>query len=163
MTHDELQIAQPAQPAQPTASSSSSAVRCVGGRIVRPRRQEEESPSTQDVTLAGSRWIPQEEFNLVLLLTQAQHLVLDPIQEVHKCHLCHCPHCPHQHLRVRNPLQRPTQENPSGTSPPGYGQNGTGLGGDGTLNPGGGAPGGSGGEVQVPIQQEEESRQEEDP
>ena len=46
LTQDELQIAQPAQHAQPTESSSSSSVRCVGGRIVRPRQREKESPST---------------------------------------------------------------------------------------------------------------------
>ena len=53
-------------------------------------------------------------------------------------------------------------KSPSGTSPPRYDQNGTGSGGDGATNPGGCAPGWEA-EVQVLIQLEEDSRQDEAP
>ena len=55
---DELQIARPAQPSEQTKSSSSSSVRCVGGRIVRPRQWEEESPSTARNSIAVSMITP---------------------------------------------------------------------------------------------------------
>ena len=43
---DELQIARTPQPADDQEPSNASSIRCIDGRIVRPRQQEEESPST---------------------------------------------------------------------------------------------------------------------
>ena len=43
---DELQTARTSQPADIQKSSITSSVRCIDGRIVRPRQREEEPPST---------------------------------------------------------------------------------------------------------------------
>ena len=144
---DELQIAIPAQPAEvtPMFKLKWSSMCWRSSHSSTSTRRGDPVYTLSRATIAESRLIPQEEFNLVHLLNKAHHLALDPPQERPKF-----PSMPLSSLlstSIANTLQtaqtyprewRPLgakPKSPSGTLPPGYDQNGAGSGGDGTVSP----------------------------